>query len=94
MKCWNSAFNAQGFKSNYSSCTYRSSENIYVAAAVERCSGRKIGKTGWNSVYYDQNFVEGLSLGPNSFSFVTFSFLVMCLMPYYYAAGIWSFQRP
>jgi hypothetical protein len=28
MKCWNSAFNARGFESNYSDCTGRSSENI------------------------------------------------------------------
>jgi hypothetical protein len=28
MKCWNSAFNAQGSESNYSNCTGKSSENI------------------------------------------------------------------
>jgi hypothetical protein len=48
MKCWNSAFNAQGLKSNYSNRTGRRSEN--------RCSrsagAQEKGNTGWNSVYH------------------------------------------
>jgi hypothetical protein len=49
MKCWNSAFHAQGLKvANYNSCTGRSSENI---CSINGGAQEK-GKTGWNSVYH------------------------------------------
>jgi hypothetical protein len=48
MKCWNSTFNAQGSKSNDSTCTNRNNENI--------CSNngglQEKGKIGWNSLYH------------------------------------------
>jgi hypothetical protein len=53
MKCWHSAFNAQG------------SRLIIVVAHIRSSSGgaREKGKTGWNSVYY-QNWWVFLSFIP------------------------------
>jgi hypothetical protein len=78
MKCWNSAFNAQGSSVTIvSSCTGRSSENI--------CSGsegaQEKGKRGWNSVYH-QNWVEKLVWVP-VILFCKISFPVTHLMAYY-----------
>ncbi len=55
MKCWNSAFNAQKFETNYSSCTVR---NICSSSggALEK------GKTGWNSIYH-QNWCPLMEKG-------------------------------
>jgi len=63
MKCWNSAFNAQGFESNYSSCTGRSSENICSssAGAQEKRKHQFTTKIGGKT-----------SLGPSYFSSLEF----------------------
>jgi hypothetical protein len=49
MKCWNSAFNAQGLRLIIVGQKGKSSENIcsYSGGAQEK------GKTGWNSVYHE-----------------------------------------
>jgi hypothetical protein len=46
MKCWVSAFNAQGSRVVYSSYTGMSRENIRSSSG----SAQEKGKTGWNSV--------------------------------------------
>ncbi len=45
MKCWNSAFNARGFETNYSSYIVRRSENLCSSSG----GAQEKGKTGWNS---------------------------------------------
>ncbi len=62
MNCWNSSFHAQGFESNYSSCTSRSSENICKAAleVLREKTKEGVKKTGWNFVSH-KNFGAFLS---------------------------------
>jgi len=53
MKCWNSAFNAQGSRwGNYSTCTCRSSENICSSSGGAQGKRKNGVKTGWNSVWH------------------------------------------
>jgi hypothetical protein len=51
MKCWNSAFNAQGSRVIIV-IVQVGAVNIYVAAAAG--GGQEKGKTWWNSVYHHQ----------------------------------------
>jgi hypothetical protein len=78
MKCWNSAFNAQGSKIIIM-VVQVGAVKIYVAA-VEAL--RKKGKTGWNSMYH-QNWWENQKFGSQLFCFVRFSFPLTRLMAYY-----------
>jgi hypothetical protein len=86
MKCWNSAFNAQRFESNYSSCTGRSSVKIYVAA-VEALRKRERGdetqfttKIGWEKL---------VCFGSQFLPFLKFHSQLSVLIPYY-AETAWS----
>ncbi len=76
MKCWNSAFDAQGSRIIIIVVHIRAVK-IYVAA-VEAL--RKMERGGWNSVYY-QNWCKKLVSVP-VISFRKLSFPVMHLMPY------------
>jgi hypothetical protein len=82
MKCWNSAFNAQGSRVIIV-VVQVGPVKIYVAA-VEAL--RKRGKTGWTSIYH-QNWWKKLVWIPVIFPFVKFSFPVMGLMSYYAKTG-------
>ncbi len=66
MKCWNSAFNAQGSRGFYSSCTRssRSSENICNSSGGAQGKGKK---TRWNSVDHQMCW-KNYSLGPSYFA--------------------------
>jgi len=80
IKCWNSAFNAQGSRVIIV-VGQEGSENIC------RTSGgaEEEGKTGWNSVYH-QNWWK-IQFGSEIFCFVKFSLSVKRLMPYYAKTG-------
>jgi hypothetical protein len=82
MKCWNSAFNAQGSRVIIVVAQV-GPVKIYVAA-VEAL--RKRAKTGWTSVYH-QNWWKKLVWIPVIFPFVKFSCPVMGLMSYYAKTG-------
>jgi hypothetical protein len=79
MKCWNSAFSAQGLRVIIV-VVQVGAVKIYVAA-VEAI--RK--KERQDETQFTTKIGETTSLGPNHFCFVKFSFLVTHLMPYYYA---------
>ncbi len=77
MKCWNSAFNAQGSRVIFNNCAGTSNEKICSSSG----DAQEKGKTGWNSVY-QQNCWKKYP-GVQLFRFVKFSFPVTGLMPYY-----------
>jgi hypothetical protein len=77
MKCWNSAFSAQGSRVIIVVVRVGAVE-IYVAAVEAR---RK--KERQDETQFTTKFGETTSLGPNYFCFETFSFPVTHLMPYY-----------
>jgi hypothetical protein len=68
MKCWNSAFNAQGSRVICRSRTCRSSENIYVGSSSSGGAQEKGERGNENSVVYNQNWWKNL-FGSQLFSF-------------------------
>jgi hypothetical protein len=83
MKCWNSAFNAQGSRLIIV-VVHVGAVKIYVAATVEAL--RKKERTGWSSVYHQ--YWRETSLSPIYYiCFEKFSFSVTCLMAYYAETG-------
>jgi hypothetical protein len=85
MKCWNSAFNAQGLRVII--------VVVHIGAVENICSSsRRVGAQGNRKDRMETQFTTKIWFGGRTslvgsqfFHFVTFSFLVMRLMPYYYA---------
>jgi len=79
MKCWNSAFNAQGWRVTI--IVVNVGVKIVVQVVVEACGSQETWTMGWNSIYHQNFHCSQL------FRFVKFSFPVTPLMPYYAKTG-------